>query len=226
MRYSLLLISICLLSCQTDSTLDPVSKASFIGTVNGNEILVIENGRKQFNDSSIICTPSSSRSTGPKDKTIYSFQLYLGGLIYDKVPKNSISIAFVNHLSNSQIDADNIIKKEVLNDVFSLGNKSYSANCLEQPGVLIEWYDSNRHKWTTNKYMSVSDLTKIPGNPNFANSSFKIVKSISLSTPSPSFYKYSQYLEIAFNCNFYDSNGDSIKMTNAHFKGIFLIFKI
>jgi len=227
MRYLLIIIFFCLLSChpEKDEVIDPTTKTSFHANINGTEISIIENENIQNIDSVVIWDPSIEQRFGAIDKVIYTFGLYLGGFItIDKMPANSISIDFVNHFSNSQINSDGSISSSLFNEIFSKGDKTYSNNILEQPGILIEWYDANRHKWTTNHYLNTSSLIPIPVKPNLANSTFTIVKSISMD-PISSNYKSSQYLEISFNCNLYDINGDSIKMTNANFKGIYSIFQ-
>ena len=227
MRIFVIMISFYLLSChkENDVVIDPTTKASFHANINGTEMSIVENNKIQNFDSAVIWNPSIEQRVGTIEKVIYTFGLYLGGFITsDKMPRNSISIDFVNHFLNSQIDSGGAIPSSLFNDIFSVGNKSYSFNILEQPGVLIEWYDSNGHLWTTNHYLNTSSLISIPVKPYFANSTFKIVKSVTLN-PISSNYKSSQYLEISFNCNLYDVNGDSLKMTNANFTGIYSVFK-
>jgi hypothetical protein len=212
MRFILLCISLVLFSCnkEKDNSIDPSTKASFYAIVNGKEISCKETGILQNIDSSVIWNPSWT-SHSSTDKTFFSFELYLGGLMYDSFPKNTISIDFIIWASDSQIDTDGMVTKQVFDDVFSTGNKLYSKGTVEDPGILIKWYDSNRHKWTAN-------------DSNNGNSSFKVIKSVSVNPVSPLF-KYSKYLEISFNCNLYDINGDSIIMTNASFKGIYSMLK-
>ncbi len=132
----------------------------------------------------------------------------------------NISIHFVSHLSDSDLDENGNISHALFEDILSKGNKSFSGNYKTEPGITIEWHDSKGVRWTSSELFLIGDV--IPIMPDYSNSSFKIRKSESVD-PVYGFYEYSQYLEISFNCDLYNINGDSISMTDADYKGTYSI---
>jgi len=226
MRYTaLILIFLCLISCDNNEDIGPDTKASFEAIVDGESVSLVENDSLTNPDAYIKLSNLFLIRTGYYDdsvfKDIYVFGLNLGKLLMsDDTITNRISIYFVSHLSHNDLDENGKISQALFEDILSEGNKTFTGNYKTEPGISIEWYDSKGEKWTSGELFLSGDLT--PVTPDFSNSSFKIRKSESVD-PVYGFYEYSQYLEISFNCNLYNVNGDSISMTDANFIGFYSI---
>lgn len=214
-----------MISCENDEDTWCDTKASFEAIVNGEGVALVESDSLTNPDIYIKLSNSLLIRTGYYDdsvfKDIYVFGMDLGKLMFgEDTVTNRISINFVNHLSQYDLDEDGKISKELYEDILSEGNKTFSGNYKTEPGISIEWYDSKGEKWTSGELFLSGDSTS--ATPDFSNNSFKIKKSESID-PVYGFYEYSQYLEISFNCNLYNINGDSISMTDADFKGTYSI---
>jgi hypothetical protein len=226
MRYTaLILIFLFLISCDNDEDIGPDNKASFEAIVDGEEVSLIESDSLTNLDTYIKMSSSLQISTGyyydSIYKEIYVLGLNLGKLMMgDDTNAYNISIYIVNHLSDSDLDASGKISHTLFQEILSEGSKTFSGNYKTEPGISIEWNDSNGVKWTSGELFLSGDLTPIT--PDFSNSSFEIRYSESVD-PVYGFYEYSQYLEISFNCNLYNVNGDSISMADAYFKGTYSI---
>ncbi len=94
-------------------------------------------------------------------------------------------------------------------------DNSYSDS--HESGILIEWTDKYGVKWATAK--NVSNAT---GNKQIINKKrdFEITHSI-YQPPHPQITIDLQKIRSEFNCVLYNMNGDSIKMTNGEFVGVF-----
>lgn len=226
MRYTaLIMIVLFLISCDNNEDVGPDTKASFEAIVDGQSVSLVENDSLTNPDIYIKLSNSLLIRTGYYDdsvfKDIYVFGMDLGKLMMgEDTVTNRISIYFVNHLSQYDLDDDGKISKAIFEDILSEGNKTFSGNYKTEPGISIEWNDSKGDKWTSGELLLSGDSTS--ATPDFSNSSFRIIKSESVD-PVYGFYEYSQYLEISFNCNLYNVNGDSISMTDADFKGTYSI---
>lgn len=222
---ALIMIFLCLISCDNNEDIGPDTKASFEAIVDGESVSLVESDSLTNPDTDIKLSNLLLIRTGYYDdsvfKDIYVFGLNLGKLMMggDTIADN-ISINFVSHLSHYDLNDDGKISQALFEDILSEGNKTFSGNYKTEPGISIEWYDSKGDKWTSGELFLSGDLT--PVTPDFSNSSFKIRKSESVD-PVYGFYEYSQYLEISFNCNLYNVYGDSISMTDANFKGTYSI---
>jgi len=226
MRYTaLVMIFLFLISCDNDEDIGPDTKASFEAIVNGEGVSLVESDSLTNPDTYIKMSSSLSIRTGYYDdsvfKDIYVFGMDLGKLMMgEDTVSNRISINFVSHLSHNDLDEDGKISKALFEDILSEGDKIFSGNYKTEPGISIEWHNSKGDKWTSGELFLPGDSTS--ATPDFSNSSFKVRKSESVD-PVYGFYEYSQYLEISFNCNLYNVNGDSISMTDANFKGTYSI---
>jgi hypothetical protein len=226
LRYtSLILILLLLISCGNDEDIGLDTKASFEAIIDGEEVYLVESDSLIYPGTYIKSTSSLMISTGyyydSVYKEIYVFGLDLGHLIMgDDTAANKISINFISHLSDYDLDENEKISHALFKEILSVGNKTFSGNYKTEPGISVEWYDSKGVKWTSGELFLSGELT--PVTPDFSGSSFKIRKSESVD-PVYGFYKYSQYLEISFNCNLYNVNGDSISMNDADFIGTYSI---
>jgi hypothetical protein len=226
MRYrALMMLLFFLLSCNNNEDIEPDTKALFEAKVEGEEVYLVESDSLTNPDTYIKLNNSLLIRTGYYDdsvyREIYVFGMDLGKLLMgDDTITNRISINFVNHLSQNDLDDNGNISKALFEDILSKGNKTFSGNYKTEPGISIEWYDSKGEKWTSGELFLSGDSTS--ATPTFSNSSIIIRKSESID-PVYGFYEYSQYLKISFNCNLYNINGDSISMTDADFKGTYSI---
>jgi hypothetical protein len=223
LKFTILIIIAIFLSCekkQEDITIN--KKASFSAEIAGKKISIIESDSLVDLEKYILWNPSRIKVIGGYDYVIDIWVLDLGHFIMlDSPIKNHISIDFVNHFDNSMYDENNSISKALFEVALSKGTKEYSKNFRYFPGIIIEWYDANGVKWSSNElFISAEKITT-----DVSSSENTFIISQSMFQDDLSDYKiFYQYLDLSFNCKLYDIDGHSIMLKNGKFKCIYKLF--
>ncbi len=222
LTYLLFILFISVLqSCQkNEEEFNIEDKASFNAEINNVKITLIESDI--VSDTAVFCMPSRLINYNERDYIIDIWSLDLGkSMKLDGSITSRLSVDFVNHFENSQYVSDYNISRELFEKVLSEGEKEYTLNNKDFPGVSIKWIDADGNLWASGSPYSheesSADLTEDNENYFIINYSKNYDTHASIGTCS-------QYLDISFQCRLYNWKGESIVMKNARLKFIYSIY--
>lgn len=207
-------------SCQkNEDEFSIEDKATFDAEINNVKITLIESDI--ITDTATFCAPSRQMSYDERDYIIDIWSLDFGKNIK---PNGSItsrlSVDFVNHFENAQYVTDYKVSRELFEEVLSEGEKEYTLNNKDFPGISIKWIDADGNLWASGSPYSYGDTS--PNVTGDTENYFIIYYSKAYDTYA-SIGTYSQYLDISFQCRLYNWKGESIVMKNARLKCIYSI---
>lgn len=224
--YLLLVVGICALqSCdKTEEDFAVEDKASFEAEINGEKITLIESGYYTNIENIIFWNPSRQRSYVVSDYIIETWNLDLGKAIMPEKPStNNLSVQFVSHFEHGQYDENENITREQFDEVLREGEKEYTENTKDFPGINIRWLDADGELWLSGEPYTHEDSkpNEVENKENYFTINYS--KFLDERSNESTFY---QYLDISFQCRLYNWQGESILMKNAKLKYTYSIFQI
>jgi len=228
-KFSILFLLMCLLivSCEKEELIPEEIKSTFNATVDGDYVQLVESDTFSSIESYVMSGPVFQSSSGQIDSVIYLMGYMIGHLISPDVVTNvttngpMLTVYFVRHLNSARFNSDGAISYPLFLEILGVGEHTFSKHLEEDEGVIVEWYDETGQRWTTNKRWTSTHFD-IPVEPDQSESKFYIEKSVSLDIEDDSLH--SQYVELKFNCNLYNAQGQVMRMEDAKFTFIFSTF--
>ena len=132
-----------------------------------------------------------------------------------------LTVDFVNHFENDQYIADYNISKELLEQLFTEGEKEFTPNNKDFQGISIKWIDADGNLWASGSPYSREDSS--PAVSGDTENCF-IISYSKTQDDNAGPGAYFQYLDILFQCTLYNWQGESIPVKNARLKCVFSIF--
>jgi hypothetical protein len=223
-----LLAALCL-SC--DDKLEPIEytideKANFTAEIDGRTVSIIESDSLIADSTFIYCDTKRGRMFGTQDYVIETWNMMLGALLHyelDFLPSNVISVRFVSHFAETLYE--DTIPRSLFEQVLTTGNKMYTNNPEDVSGVIIEWYDQDGVKWTTN-HPNGTDDTGNYFTINYSTHQNTLYKYNNIMTTGLSDnFAHIQYLDVSFGCKLYNDEGQSILLKNGKMKANLVVLK-
>lgn len=195
-------------------------KAIFKAEINNVQITLIESDI--LTDTAIFSMPSRQLSYDERDYTIDIWSLDLGkNMKPDGSITSRLSVDFVNHFESTQYVEDYDISRELFEKVLCEGEKEYTANNKDFPGVSIKWIDSDGNLWASGSPYSREETN---GDLISDNENYFIINYSQNQDNHTVIGTYSQFLDISFQCRLYNWKGESIEIKNARLKCTYSIF--
>ncbi|WP_297093111.1 hypothetical protein [uncultured Draconibacterium sp.] len=195
-------------------------KATFEAEINDVPITLIESDI--ISDTAIFWMPSRQIRNVEPDYTIDIWSLGLGKSFSPNLSLSSrLTVDFVNHFVSSQYLADAKISRALFEEVLSEGEKEYTPNNNDFPGISIQWIDADGELWASGSPYPRED-SSIDTDKDSEN--YFIINYSEPKDAQAIIGTYSQYLDISFQCRLYNWKGESIVMKNARLKYICSIF--
>ncbi len=223
-KYLMILVLACtLLSCEKDKEKYVIEGiASFEAVINAETVKLVETAGGSETDNPVFWVPERQTFaySGISNYIIEVMRTNLGNCdLFDDIPKNTISVAFVSHFMDEIYDANWEITRQEFEEVLSEGSKTYSPDFGTTEGVIIEWIDTEGTKWTSSQIFLTEDTVSAMINDD----DNKFV--INYSAPQSDLYEedYVQYIDASFECNLYNKEGDMITLKNGKLKSLYLI---
>jgi hypothetical protein len=206
-------------SCQkNEDGFSVEDKATFNAEIDNIKITLTESDI--ISDTAILSMPSRHLSYNERDYIIDIWNFDLGkNMEPDGTITSRLSVNFVNHFEKAQYITDYNISRELFEEVLSEGQKEYTPNNKDFPGISIKWIDADGNLWASGSPYSHEDSNPdVTGDTeNFFIINYSKAQEVRTGT-------YSQYLDISFQCRLYNWKGESIVMKNARLKYIYSIF--
>lgn len=195
-------------------------KATFVAEINNVKITLIESDF--VSDTAIFCMPSRQMNLNERDYIIDIWSLNFGkNMKPDGTVTSRLTVDFVNHLENTEYVADYNISRELLEEVLSEGEKEFTPNNKDFPGISVKWIDADGNLWASGSPYSLEDSDN---DLTIDSESYFIINYSKAQDTQTSLGTYTQYLDISFQCRLYNWKGESIVMENARLKCNYSVF--
>ena len=187
---SLLVLAACATSSGPTSTADTSNSNEFIqATIGSSTVTMIESQNN-------VWVAYAAEITGDWVDEGHVYYHYSGTNITQDLPNNRITIHFMKQFNESPYAAD-------FDGLVYKGSMPYVTRSESHDGVAIEYVDGNGHFWATDF-----------GSHDQSASTFVVASHDSVKTL---FANWRFQAKGTFSCTFYDSTGNSMKVSNGSF---------